>query len=317
MKSIIKTFFSQKRDSTGLAIFRILYSLVLLFELGHLYTYRSIIFNKVPFTAIGDVGVESLLMFWFLAVVFLFLGLFGKVASVVNYLFSVIIFSAASSFEYHVYYTYVGIAFLLMFMPTTRVLSLDNLIQKIKYSSVGSLYQPERKVLLLNYLVPVFVTVGLFYFDSVLYKLTSDLWINGLGLWLPASLPMMTWSDTSWLMNQKTIITFLGYFVMVFELVFLVMMWFKKFRVPLFIIGVIFHVGIWIEFPIPLFAAAFIAIYTLLIPEGWWSYMRNFVKSQKKSYKFYYDKECPLCLTTVIIINHFDVFGNVQHDILV
>jgi predicted DCC family thiol-disulfide oxidoreductase YuxK len=309
---MVKSFFSQKVDATGLAVFRILYSLVLLFELKHLYHFRQIMFSKIPFEVLGEIGVESLLSFWFLAVILLFFGLFGRIASIINYIFSIVIFSAASSFEYHIYYTYVGIAFLLMFMPTTRVLSIDNLLQKLKYSSLSTLYHPEKSVLLLNYLVPVFAGIGLFYFDSDMFKFTSELWLNGLGVWLPASLPMATWTDTSWLMNQKEIVIFLGYFVMIFEFVFIGLMWFKKFRVPLLIIGVIFHVGIWIEFPIPIFAAAFIAIYTLLIPCKWWHYLGNLTKNKKSRYKFYYDKECPLCLNVVIFIRHFDVFGYVD-----
>lgn len=309
---MVKSFFNQKVDATGLAVFRILYSLVLLFELKHLYHFRQIMFSKIPFEVLGEIGVESLLSFWFLALILLFFGLFGRIASIINYIFSIVIFSAASSFEYHIYYTYVGIAFLLMFMPTTRVLSIDNLLQKLKFSNLSTLYHPEKSVLLLNYLVPVFAGIGLFYFDSDMFKFTSELWLNGLGVWLPASLPMITWTDTSWLMNQKGIVIFLGYFVMIFEFVFIGLMWFKKFRVPLFIVGVIFHVGIWIEFPIPVFAAAFIAIYTLLIPEKWWHCLRNLIKIHKRTYKFYYDKECPLCLNVIIFIRHIDVFGCVD-----
>jgi predicted DCC family thiol-disulfide oxidoreductase YuxK len=311
-KKVFNSLFTTKVDAIGLSIFRMFYSIVLFLELTQLYTYRSIIYDKEPFKYTGELDVSFIFYFWFVVVVFLFLGLFTRYVTILNYIFGVIIFSSAIKFEYHVFYAYVGINFLLIFMPISRVLSLDSLLQKLKYSSIYKPYLIDRKVLKINYVVPVFVAIGLVYFDSIFHKFSSKMWMDGLGVWLPSSLPMVTWNDTSILLNQKWLMLFLGYLVLVFETVFIFLFWFKRFRVPFFILGVFFHIGILIAYPIPWFALTVIAVYLLLVPVNYWRFLVSKIKLKNSIYTFYYDLECPLCNKVVIIIRHFDIFETIS-----
>lgn len=304
--------FNLKVNAIGLSVFRIFYSLVLFCELLQLYKFRNIIYDKVPFVNVGELDVSFLFYFWFPVVLLILLGLCTRFATIVNYVFSVIIFSSATQFEYHVFYAYVGINFLLMFMPIARVFSLDNLLQKLKFSTIYKTYEVDKKILQINYLIVVFVGIGLVYIDSVFHKLSSKLWMDGLGVWLPSSLPMITWNDTSFLLNQKWLVIFLGYLVLVFEAAFIFLFWFKKWRIPLLVLGVFFHVGILIAYPIPYFALTYVAIYLLLVPPSFWLQIAEKVKFKKTIYTFYYDAECPLCNKVIIVINHFDVFGAVK-----
>lgn len=89
----------------------------------------------------------------------------------------------------------------MMFMPVSRVLSVDSLLQKVKYTNIGRPYRPDRKVLEINYLIVVFTAIGLVYFDSVLRKFSSPMWTDGLGVWMPSSLPMVVWNDTTLILN--------------------------------------------------------------------------------------------------------------------
>ncbi|KUJ63739.1 hypothetical protein AR687_00700 [Flavobacteriaceae bacterium CRH] len=304
--------FTLKVNATGISIFRIFYSFVLFCELLQLYKFRNIIYDKVPFVNTGELDVSFIFYFWFPVVVLIFLGLFTRFATILNYIFSVIIFSSATQFEYHVFYVYVGINFLLMFMPISRVLSLDNLLQKIKFSTIYKSYEVDNKVLQVNYFIIVFVAIGLVYIDSIFYKLSSKMWMDGLGVWLPSSLPMVTWNDTSFLLNQEWLVKFLGYLVLVFEASFIFIFWLKKWRFPLFILGTFFHFGILIAYPIPLFALTYISIYLLLVPISFWGKIAQKFKFKKAIYNFYYDSECPLCHKVVIIINHFDIFNAIS-----
>jgi len=323
-KKIFKKIFNEKIDAIGLSVFRMFYIAVLFFEIKQLYTFRHIIYDKEPFEIIGEFDVTFLFKFWFIIVFLLFIGLFTRIATIINYIFSVLIFSSAITFEYHVFYAYVGINFLLIFMPISRVLSIDNLIQKIKYTSLGQPYKVDKKILKINYIVPVFVGIGLVYFDSIFHKFSSKMWMEGLGVWLPSSLPMVTWNDTSFLLNQKWLVLFLGYLVLVFETVFIFLFWFKKFRVPFFILGTFFHIGILIAYPIPWFALTAVALYLLMVPVCFWRRIFNAFKLKSPIYKFYYDIECPLCNKVVVVIRHFDIFnttncipvqGNYNNDV--
>ena len=147
---IINEFFSKKVDAIGLAIFRMFFATILFLEIHQLYIFRHIIYDQVPFKQIGDIDVSFLFYFWFIVIIFLFLGLFTRITTIINYIFSVIIFSSAAAFEYHVFYAYVGLNFLLLFLPISRVFSLDSLLQKIKYTSLGTPFKLDRKAYLMN-----------------------------------------------------------------------------------------------------------------------------------------------------------------------
>lgn len=315
--------FNTKIDAVGLSVFRMCYALILFFEIKQLYTFRNVIYDKEPFQYIGEIDVSFIFYFWFVILLFLFLGLFTRYVTIINYIFGVIIFSSAAKFEYHVFYAYVGINFLLLFIPIARVFSLDNLIQKIKYTSIGKSFQTDRKVLQINYIAPVFVAIGLVYFDSIFHKFSSKMWIDGLGVWLPSSLPMVTWNDTSFLLNQKWLMLFLGYLVLVFETCFIFLFWFKRFRIPFLCLGIFFHIGILIAYPIPWFALTAVAAYFLMVPVKFWLAIGQKIQFKKTRYTFYYDAECPLCNKVIVVIKHFDIFktvacitvqGNYQDD---
>lgn len=315
MKKIREAFrnlFHNKVDALGLSVFRVVYTIVVFCEVWQLFRFRHMIYDQVPFQYTGDVDPTLIFAFWFIVLGMLLLGLFTRVITILNYVLGVIIFSSASHFEYHVFYAYVGVNFLLMFMPISRVFSLDSLIHKMKYTHIGRAYQPDRKVLEINYLMPVFLAIGLVYFDSVFQKITSPMWMDGLGMWMPSSLPMIVWNDTSWILNQEYVVKFFGYLVVVFETVFIFLFWFRRFRVPFFVLGWLFHFGILITYPIPWFALTAIGVYLLLVPAEFWVKVSNFFKSKNKTYKFYYDAECPLCNKVIVAIRHFDVFNKVE-----
>jgi predicted DCC family thiol-disulfide oxidoreductase YuxK len=54
------------------------------------------------------------------------------------------------------------------------------------------------------------------------------------------------------------------------------------------------------------------AIYLLLLPESFWIKLSHLFKANKKSYKFYYDAECPLCIKTVTLIRHIDFLKKID-----
>jgi len=311
IKERINKIFDIKVDAIGLSVFRMCYATVLLCEILQLLKYRKVIFDAVPFEYAGELHAGIVLSFYVVIILMLFFGIFTRFATIVNYIFGVMFFSYMLLFEYHVYYCYVGINFLLMFMPVSRVFSIDSLFQKIKYTNVGMPFKPDRKVLEINSLVIVFAAIGLVYIDSVTRKFLSPMWTNGLGMWLPSSLPMMVWNDTSFILNQEWLVKFLGYLVMAFELVFIFLFWFKRFRMPFVLLGMFFHLGILITYPIPWFALTAIVVYLLLIPQRFWLSISDFFKSKKPAYYFYYDAECPLCIKMVVVIQHFDVFRKI------
>lgn len=298
--------YNKEIDGTGLAIFRIAYSTIFLAEIIQIFFFRHLIFDRIPYIDEGAIDVTFPLMVWMVFVILIILGLFTRMASVVNYFFSLIFIGGITSFEYHMFYAYMGINALLIFMPVSRCWSIDKLRLKIRYSTLRSEYVPPSKVSVLAYYVPVLLGIGFVYVDSIFFKVTSYYWMNGLGMWVPASLPMITYAEPSFLMNQEWLCKLMGYTTLVFEAVFIFFFWFKRFRVPLLIVGFLLHIGILLEFPIPLFALGVLSIYLLMVPVSYWKRLR-INTTGKPRLKVFYDLECPLCLRTKLIVSHFDV----------
>lgn len=303
---MFEKLFFKKINSLGLSVFRIFYSIVLFCEVFQLFSFNEIIYET------SEINVDFIFIFWFPIIIMLILGLFTRFATILNYVFSVIIFSSAEAFEYHVFYAYVGINLLLIFLPLSRSISLDSLFKKLKYSTLNYRYEENKDVFAINYLFPVFVAIGLVYLDSIFFKLTSKMWMKGLGMWLPANLPMAAWNDFTLLMNNEFLVKSLGYTVLVFEIIFVFCFWVKRFRVPFLIFGISLHLGIALVFPLPWFGLTVIGVYLLMIPVGFWSKFFNVFKSKKRGLKFYYDEECPLCNKIIIAIDHFDVLNRVE-----
>jgi len=309
----IKLLYNKKVSGYGLAIFRIVYCAILLCEVAYLFYFRHLVFDKIPFVIPGEIEMWPILIFWMISIVFIIFGLFTRVAAIINYILTVSIIGTISSFEYHMFYSYLGMNFLLIFLPINRCISIDRLVLKLKYSNTRFLYNPPTSVSVLSYYIPILIGIAFVYFDSVFFKLTSDIWMNGLGLWLPASMPQAVFIDTTFLLNQKYLVLGLGYLTLFFEAVFLFTFWRKKFRTPLLIVGVGLHLGILVCFPIPFFALGVVALYLLMVPVGFWeNIVKKHINSRNKYVTFYYDMECPLCNRTRIILSHLDIRHRIE-----
>jgi predicted DCC family thiol-disulfide oxidoreductase YuxK/uncharacterized membrane protein YphA (DoxX/SURF4 family) len=292
---------SKRIDGTGLYLFRIVFGMILFFEVSQMKIYQHLMFDEIPYLEPTDVNFNVLLVFWLIAIFCMLIGYKTRMAAMLNFVMTTFFFMTLNEFEYHVFYSYQSISFLFLFLPISRGISIDNLIQKLKYSGPYQSYKPDLSVNIWSYYLPILFALGFVYFDSVFYKLVSqDIWMKGLGMWLPASLPQMVHLNLSWLLNQEYMVKFLGYLTIIFEGLFMFLFWFKKFRVPVFIIGVGLHVGILLAFPIPLFALTAIGVYILLIPVTFWEKIKI---KRKETIKFFYDAECPMCVRTKIILS--------------
>lgn len=92
---------------------------------------------------------------------------------------TLILVGTIGSYEYHVFYAYLGIDFLFIILPISQCLSIDRVLQKLKFSNTRSRYTPSKKVSQLYYFLTLFVGIGIVYFDSVFHKLAYSLWQDG------------------------------------------------------------------------------------------------------------------------------------------
>lgn len=309
---MIRRLYEKQISGLGLSIFRIFYGMVLLAEICQFYYFRHLIFDKIPYLEKAEINFGIPIAIWGISVVFIILGLFNRTATLINYLLSLILIGSITTYEYHMFYAYMGINFLILFLPVSRNLSLDRLLLKYKYSNTRFAYNPPTDVSVLSYFVPIFVGLAFVYFDSIFFKFSSNFWRTGLGMWFPSSLPQTALLPLNGLMNQKYLVLGMGFLTVVFETVFIFTFFRKKWRIALVIIGLGLHIGILVCYPIPWFALGMCAIYLLMIPVGWWKKLFGEKKTAEPKMTFYYDGECPLCNRTKIAIQHFDIGKKIE-----
>ncbi|WP_438422365.1 hypothetical protein [Aquimarina macrocephali] len=304
--------FTKKISAKGLAIFRIAYCLNFLFEIIEIFNHRQLYFDRLPYIDVHFPDTKLLMLLWMTVLVFMIIGLYTRTVTIINYLFTLIFISSMTNYSYHMFYVYIGINFLLIFLPISRFLSIDIVLKKLKYLNQGLIYVPS-KVSKINYLLPVFMGLGIVYLDSVIfYKMQSPMWLGGLGMWLPSSLPHVSIADTQWILNQEFLIKFLSHLTIVFEFLFVFIFWNKKFRIPLLIIGLGLHLGIYIEYPIPYFAFGCISIYFLMVPVSWWDRIWRKITSKKESLVIYYDDSNLPSHKLKLIIQSLDILNRIK-----
>jgi len=308
----LQLFLFKNISPAGLAIFRIGYGINFLLEILNIFNYRQLYFDKIPYLDFYFLDIAVLLLLWIIIIVFLILGFYTKIAAVLNYLFTIVLISSMTTYEYHMFYTYTGINFLLIFLPIHKAISLDLVKKKLEYLEKGVVYKGEH-VAKINYFLPVFVGIGLFYLDSAfIYKLNSPIWLKGLGVWLPSSIPHITISENQWLLNQEFLVKLLSYLTMAFEFMFIFLFWHKRYRFLLLVIGIGLHLGIYVEFPIPYFAIGYITIYLVMVPVSFWKIFWNKIIVKKQKLFLYCDTSSLPTHKFVTIIESFDVFKAVK-----
>lgn len=308
---LVEKGLAKQVSATGLGIFRICFSLIILQELMFLFYFRHLIFDPVPFIDRASPMLHFFLLVWMVVAACLAAGYHTRRAALANYLFWVlfVVFTPMwQDFDGGFDQLMTSTSFLLIFLPSERALSLDNLRFKLRYSTPEKHYEPPREVSVLAYTLPVAISLGLLYFDSGLHKLSSEFWRNGLGPWLPPTMPYyMSALDMSPLLNIKPLEMFIGYTIIVFQFLFLPLLWFRPFRVPLMLTGAAFHTGIILSLNIYPFGFAMLVHYLLMTPFAWWRALRGKLRLKQPALTVFYDQDCPLCNRTVIFVRHFDI----------
>lgn len=263
-----------------LGMFRICYASVFFLEVCHLFYFRHLLLDPVPFLQPAPVLLNVLLVVWLGTILCVIAGYRTTISCMLNYLFTVMYLGLLlyPLFEYHVDYVYIGVNFLLMLVPVSDRLSLD---AKRKQKKKQSNYLNRDYSIHISALI--FVGIALVYADSVFYKFKSPMWLNGLGVWLPASLPQNSWFTVpQFILDQKWLMLTLGYLTLCFETAFPFLMWWKRSRPVLFVIGVGLHISIGIVFPIPLFGLTYFALYLLLIPPSIWNSLDHYLRKTQE-----------------------------------
>ncbi len=295
-------------------LFRILYGIVAFQEIIFLLYFHHLIFDPIPYIDVEFPMIPLFLCLWALVAGGVIIGYRSQQAIIANYIFWIVFVNFTPmqrDFDGGFDLFMISVGFFLIFMPIGRALSVDNLLYKLqfKYKQIPVL---DKKISVLSLLFPVLICLGFLYLDSAIHKLFAEHWLNGLGGWLPSTMPYYVSAlDLSWMLNNEILQKSIGYLILVFQFSFIFLFYRHSFRPVFLFVGAGLHFGITISLNIYPFGLGMLVVYILMIPFSWWTAMANRFIYKTPQLTVFYDGDCPLCNRTATIINHFDILQGV------
>jgi len=313
LHSLISRLYQTKAPTTGVGLFRILYGLVTLQEIIFLLYFNHFIFDPIPFLDIEFPLIPLFLYLWAIIAFFIAIGYRCQQSIIANYALWVIFVNFTPmqrDFDGGFDLFMIGTNLFMIFMPIDKSFSLDNLTKKLQTPLKHYSLYPKEQVSILSYYIPVVICLGFLYFDSAIHKMFAEHWLNGLGAWLPASMPFYISSvDMTWLLNQEILQKTIGYLLLVFQFTFIFLFHIRQLRPVYFIIGAGLHIGITITLNIYPFGIGMLIFYALIMPFSWYKKIAETMIAKSPTLTVFYDEQCPLCCRTILSLNHFDIFN--------
>ena len=293
-----------------IGIFRILYGIVAFQEIIFLFYFHHLIFDPIPYVDVEFPMIPMFLGLWAIVAGCIIVGYRSQSAIIANYIFWIVFVNFTPmqrDFDGGFDLFMIGVGFFLIFMPIARAVSIDNLRYKLQFKYQNTPVLPKT-CCTLSLIFPVLICLGFLYFDSALHKLFAPHWLNGLGGWLPSSMPYyMSALDLSWILNQEVLQKSIGYLILVFQFTFIFFFNRRCLRLIYLLVGAGLHIGITISLNIYPFGLGMLSVYILMVPFSWWKTLANKLIYQAPQLAVFYDGDCPLCNRTATIINHFDL----------
>ena len=260
---MFQKYLSKKTNAAPLAVFRILFGIMMFFSIVRfwyhgwiekLYLQPKFQFSYCGFEWVKPIGNYTYLLFVICAI--------SSILISVGYRYRIAILSFFLSFTYielmdkttylnHYYFISV-VSFLLIFLPANKRFSLDAYFKKVSYKNIPNWTIDSIKLLL-----------GIVYFYAGLAKLNSD-WLfraQPLKIWLTSKYDLPLIGET--LMHQNWFHYAMSWGGMLYDLTIPFLLLYKRTRVLAFIFVVFFHVFTRVLFPIGMFP--FIMIVATLI----------------------------------------------------
>ncbi len=312
----ISQLYSVKVTASGIGIFRFLYGLVTLQEICFLLYFNHLIFDPIPYLDVEFPMIYFFLCLWAMIAICLTLGYRSQQSIIANYVFWIVFVNFTPmqrDFDGGFDLFMIGTNFFMIFMPIEKSFALDQLRNKLLNPFKHYSQYEKSEVTILAYTIPVTICLGFMYFDSVIHKMFAEHWRNGLGAWLPSTMPYYISSiDLSWFLNQEIIQKTIGYIIIVFQFTFLFFLHLSPLRPLFFIIGISIHLGITVALNIYPFGISMLIFYCLIIPLSWYKKIGRLVTAKTPSLLVFYDDQSHFFCRTILTIKHFDILNCIE-----
>ncbi len=308
--------YKQQIPATGAGLFRLFFGLITFQETLFLLYFNHLIFDPIPYLDVEFPMIYFFTCLWALVALSVAVGYRCQQSLLANYIFWIVFVHFTPmqrDFDGGFDLFMIGANFFLLFMPVDKALAIDGLRRKLVNPFKDYRQYQSEQVSYLSYYLPVIVCLGFLYFDSAVHKLFAEHWRNGLGGWLPSSMPYYVSAlDLSWMLNLEALQKAIGYIIIVFQFTFLLFFRHRYLKFVYIAVGAGLHFGIAISFNIYPFGMGMLVFYILLLPPQWYQKIASRLQVEQPRLQVFYDEQCPLCNKTVLTLNHFDIFSAVE-----
>lgn len=332
-------FWFEPQSVIPIALFRILFSIMLLDTAWHLsadwllyygnnalFPIQSIaesyLWNKDPRLDLllllppGDGWVWAFLGLYVTAIVFMILGLFTRVSTIVVLLCLISLhhhtggynMNGGDNFE-------VVMTILLAVSPAGNALSLDNLLRCRKQDWRITGFEPQKvpgwnlRLLQLQFCIC--------YCHTFFCKLGGDFWVNGFACYVCTRFNDFRRFPMPDMFDNIVVYRILTYGTLFVEGTLWWMVWFKELRYWILLLGLCFHLGIELLMNIPAFEGLFMSMYILFIdPEDLrkcMNWIKSFITRKTGAPSVVaFDGNCMFCVRCSGILQRLDTFGRLR-----
>jgi len=296
------SFFFAEQSPAPIASFRIVYGVLVIANLlllrpdwlawygNHawvsLQTMQSIetgrrlnLFTVIPQT---DGWINALFWMFLASAILLTIGFLTRVNSLIVFLCLASI-QQRNLFILHGGDTFMRVAgFFLIFAPAGAAFSIDQRFGWFRWSRIWRgkegplprLYSPWAQRM-------IQIQLALVYFSAFCWKMKGQPWIHGTALFYVYHLnDLRRFPVPAWFVHP-TVLKLGTWFALVFEFSMGVLIWVKKLRYPLLVVGVVFH--LWLEYSlnIQLFQWEILSAYILFVDPADLAWAWNWIKGNK------------------------------------
>jgi hypothetical protein len=159
--------------------------------------------------------------------------------------------------------------------PAGNALSVDSFLAKLKNNPLPREWAPWALRL-------IQIQLSVVYIWTVWHKLKGDFWIEGTAIYYATRLQSMTNLPVPFILDNLFLIKLMTWGALILEFSLGTLIWFKEFRKPLIIMGILFHIGIEYMMSIPFFELIMIALLiTYYTPEEMRAFANRWIQSAK------------------------------------
>jgi uncharacterized membrane protein YphA (DoxX/SURF4 family) len=289
-------FFFAPQSPVPIALFRILYALIVILDIALLkpdwqvwFGPRGVISLQTmqqmePGTRINVFGVLPQTEFWTNAVfwamlvgaLFLLVGLFTRASSIVVFVL------VASLHERNLFIVHSGdtmlraTGFFLMFTPAGAALSLDRLLN-IWRGREGSVPQPRapwaQRI--------IQIEMCLLYFTTFWNKSLGASWVDGTAVYYVQNLEQFHRFPMPSFLHSMPMVKLETWFTLAVEFALGTLVWIKELRYPILVLGLMLHMGLEYSMNVPMFQWIVLALYVTFVDPAdlarAWAWVRRLV----------------------------------------